>query len=338
MTSAPHLPHPSLDLINLAAERLGATVVFANDEFFAPKERLLRASRPEWREGVYDEHGKWMDGWETRRRRSPGYDWCVIRLGLAGVVRGVSVNTSFFTGNYPEKCSIDGAEIPGTPTVEHVLSTDIVWREVLPKMSLRGNTEQLFDVDDVGRVTHLRFNIFPDGGVARLRVHGEVAPDPRIFRPGQEIDLAAVEHGGFVPVCSDMHYGDRNNLIMPGRSSFMGDGWETRRRRVPGHEWTIVRLARRGVLSRIELDTDHYKGNAPGGCLIETCDAPTASPDSLVDASRLWHEVVPRTPLEPHTRHKFDVAPDSSPATHVRLSIFPDGGVARLRCFGILAS
>jgi allantoicase len=337
MMAVPHLPNPSLDLINLAAERLGAAVVFANDEFFAPKERLLQASRPEWREGVYDEHGKWMDGWETRRRRSPGYDWCVIRLGLPGIVRGVSVNTSFFTGNYPEKCSIDGCEISGTPTVEQLLSADVVWREVLPKMSLRGNTEQLFDVEDAGRVTHLRFNIFPDGGVARLRIHGEVVPDPKIFRAGQEIDLAAVENGGFVPVCSDMHYGDRNNLLMPGRSSFMGDGWETRRRRMPGHEWTIVRLARRGVLSRIELDTDHYKGNAPGGCLIETCDAPSATADSLVNPDRRWREVVPRTALEPHSRHKFDVPPDPSPATHVRLSIFPDGGVARLRCFGMLA-
>jgi allantoicase len=326
------------DLINLAAERLGSAVVYANDEFFAPKERLLAASRPEWREGVYDEHGKWMDGWETRRRRTPGYDWCIIRLGLAGVVRRVSVDTSWFTGNYPEHCSIEGVELPGTPTVAELTADGTAWGEMLPRTALRGNTEQSFAVDHDARVTHLRFNIFPDGGVARLRVLGDVRPDPRVFRAGHEIDLAAVEHGGLVPICSDMHYGDRNNLLMPGRSSFMGDGWETKRRRIPGNEWTIVRLARRGVLHRIEIDTDHYKGNAPGACLVETCDDAGATADSLADPSRQWRELVRHTPLQPHTRHRFEDVAHDGPSTHVRLSIYPDGGIARLRCFGVLAS
>jgi allantoicase len=317
------------ELIDLAAERFGGAVVAANDEFFAPRENLIKPGAPEWREGVYTERGKWMDGWETRRRRTPGHDWAIIRLGLPGIVRGVVVDTTFFTGNYPERASLDGASVEGTPPVERLTSDDVRWHPMLELSALEGNRANLFPLDDhARRVTHVRLNIFPDGGVARLRVHGEVAPDDRLFRPGALVDLAAIENGGFVVSCSDMHYGHRQNLIMPGRSTHMGDGWETRRRRGPGHDWTIVRLGRRGTIERVELDTDHFKGNAPGACMLEWCDVGEAfSPEKVQ-----WTTVVEEAPLEPHARHHWDVSCD--PATHVRLNIYPDGGVARLRLFG----
>jgi len=319
------------DLPDLAAERFGGAVIAANDEFFAPKDALLKTPPPEWREGVYTERGKWMDGWETRRRRTPGHDWAIIRLGLPGAVRGVVIDTSFFTGNYPESASLDACTIDGVPSVAKLTDDDVVWGELLPRSPLDGNTTNLFPIDGNRRVTHVRLNIFPDGGVARLRVHGIVMPDERLVRPGREVDLAAIENGGFVVACSDMHYGHRQNLIMPGRSTHMGDGWETKRRRGPGHEWTIVRLARRGTIERVELDTDHFKGNAPGRAMLEACDAPDAHE---LDAERApWSTLVAETPLEPNSRHRwFDVG--SSPATHVRLNIYPDGGVARLRVFG----
>ncbi len=256
------------DLPNLASERFGTVAVVANDEFFAPKERLIRSAPAEWREGVYDDRGKWMDGWETRRRRTPGYDWVIVRLGLAGIVRGVVIDTSFFTGNFPPQASIDACDVPGTPPADALTSDATPWRPLLEKVDLAGDARNEFAIDDRGRrVTHLRLNIFPDGGVARLRVHGDVVPDDRIF--GGDVDLAAMENGGFVVSCSDMHYGHRQNLILPGRSTHMGDGWETKRRRGPGNDWTIVRLARRGTIARVELDTDHYKGNAPGRCMLE---------------------------------------------------------------------
>jgi allantoicase len=201
---------------------------------------------------------------------------------------------------------------------------------------LAGDTQNTFDVTDAQeRVTHLRLNIFPDGGVARLRVHGDVVPDERVFANGREADLAAIENGGFVELCSDMHYGHRQNLILPGRSTHMGDGWETKRRRIPGHEWSIIRLARRGVVDCVELDTDHFKGNAPASAMIEACDV-SDSPGSDA-ASATWGVVVPETPLQPHSRHRFDNL-SAPPATHVRLNIYPDGGVARLRVFGRAAS
>ena len=312
------------ELPDLAAERLGGAVIDANDEFFAPKEGLIKPGPPEWREGLYTERGKWMDGWETRRRRSPGHDWAVIRLGVPGILRGVVIDTSFFTGNYPEEASIDGCF---SPTGTAGLSED-AWAPLLPRMPLQGNARNEFPVHAGPPVSHLRLNIFPDGGVARLRAHGEPVPGEEIFRPGREVDLAALEHGGFVIAASDMHYGNPQNLILPGRSTHMGDGWETRRRRGPGHDWLIVRLARRGVIERAELDTDHYKGNAPGSCTLEYCDAGAA-----FDAeSARWQVLLPDTALEPHARHRWQVA--TQPATHVRLSIFPDGGVARLRLYG----
>jgi allantoicase len=319
------------DLPDLAGERFGGAVIAANDEFFAPKEALIKASAPEWREGLYTERGKWMDGWETRRRRTPGHDWAIIRLGMPGLVHGVVIDTSFFTGNFPPRASLEACNIFGTPSADVLQSDETPWRPLLLPVELEGNTKNLFEVDSGDqRVTYLRLNIFPDGGVARLRVHGDVVPDARVFAPNREVDLAAMTNGGFVVSCSDMHYGHRQNLILPGRSTHMGDGWETKRRRGPGHDWTIVRLARRGMIERVELDTDHFKGNAPGSCMLEACDEDASQFDG--DSAR-WTTMVPDAPLQPHTRHTFDV---SSPrtATHVRLNIYPDGGVARLRLFG----
>jgi allantoicase len=319
------------DLPDLAGERFGSAVVAANDEFFAPKEGLIKAAAPEWREGEYTERGKWMDGWETRRRRTPGFDWAIIRLGLPGIVRGVVIDTSFFTGNYPPRASLEACNIFGTPSAERLTSDETPWRSLLPTVDLAGNTKNVFAIEDDTRVTHLRLNIFPDGGVARLRVHGDVIPEERIFAPTREVDLAAITNGGFVVACSDMHYGHRQNLILPGRSTHMGDGWETKRRRGPGHDWSIIRLARRGTIDRVELDTDHFKGNAPGSCMLESCDGDPAEGFDA-DGAR-WVPLVPETPLQPHTRHAFDIATPVA-ATYVRLNIYPDGGVARLRLLG----
>jgi allantoicase len=323
-------------LVDLAAERLGGAVLLANDEFFAPKEALLRASPPEWREGEYTDRGKWMDGWETRRRRTPGHDWCIVRLGLPGAVHGLGVDTSFFTGNYPESFSLQGAALPGLPDPERIAAESEGWAEIVPRTALEGNAKNLFDVRHADRITHLRFSIFPDGGVARLRVYGEVVPDwARLVRRGGAVDLASVENGGLVLASSNAHYGNPQNMLQPGRSTHMGDGWETRRRRGPGHDWCIVRLGRPGRLDRVELDTDHFKGNAPASCTLEGVDARGATAEELVDPALRWTELLPLTALQPHARHTWEdeVRPHPS-ISHVRINIHPDGGVARLRLFG----
>lgn len=320
------------ELVDLAAEALGGTVIAANDEFFAPKEALLKATPAEWREGVYTERGKWMDGWETRRRRTPGYDWAIIHLGAPGIVRGVVIDTAFFRGNYPESASIEACDADGTPSPEELMSASTAWRTILPHSPLLGDTKNVFVVDDASRVTHLRLNIFPDGGVARLRVFGEVR-SANVADADASVDLAAIEQGGYSVVCSDMFFGHRQNLIMPGRSTHMGNGWETRRRRGPGHDWTIVRLGEPGTIEWAELDTDHYKGNAPDSCMLECCVLPGATAEALADPALPWTELVSQVKMQPHSRHRFTAAPGRA-ATHVRLNIYPDGGIARLRLFG----
>jgi allantoicase len=308
-----------VELVDLASERLGASVIEANDEFFAPKERLILARAPVWLERRYTERGKWMDGWETRRRREPGHDWSVIRLGAAGTLRGVDIETTFFKGNVPEGCAIDVCDGPSP------------WREVLPTSTLAGDTHNLFRIDAAPRATHLRLRIFPDGGIARLRAYGEVVPDWDELRRRGQVDLAAVEHGGTVVACSDMFFGSRHNLIMPGDARTMGEGWETKRRRGGGHDWTIVRLGAPGVIERIEVDTRRFIGNAPGACSLEAAVDARVAPT----AETTWRSLLKQTPLLPNARQTFerDIAGIQG-VTHVRFNIFPDGGVARLRLFG----
>jgi allantoicase len=324
------------ELIDLASERLGGAVLYANDDFFAPKENLLKPSAPVFLEGEYTDRGKWMDGWESRRRRTPGFDWCVIRLGLAGRVRGVVVDTSYFRGNYPEQCSLEACTVAGQPGVEELIEESNIWTEILPVSQLAGDSQNPFAVESVERFTHLRFKIYPDGGVARLRVYGEVAPDwARLVRRGGEIDLAAVEHGGLVVACSDMFFGHRHNLIMPGRALNMSDGWETKRRRGAGHDWAVIKLgARARAIRRIEVDTTHFKGNYPDTCSLEAC-ALAGDPVAEADwSSFAWREVLPRTKLQAHTRHQFEGEIAGAPAaTHLRFNIYPDGGVSRLRVY-----
>jgi allantoicase len=310
--------------IDLASERLGGSVLYANDDYFAEKENLLKASKPVWKEHEYTDRGKWMDGWESRRKRVPGHDFAIVRLGLRGVVRGVVVDTAFFRGNYPESCSLEGTSMRPDAPVEALL--EAAWRRLLPRSPLQGDSENVFEVNGGDAVTHLRFNIFPDGGVARLRVHGEVVPEWRLVGGlGNEIDLAAVENGADVLNCSDMFFGPKHNLIMPGRAHNMSDGWETRRRRGPGHDWVIVKLATEGRVRRIELDTNWFKGNYPD----------TASIEGSRDGEN-WTEVLPRTKLQAHTRHFFlEELVSEGPFTHLRLNVYPDGGVSRMRVWGV---
>jgi len=324
------------ELVDLASERVGGTVLLANDEFFAHKENLLKPTQPVFREGEYTDRGKWMDGWETRRRREPGHDWCIIRLGLSGILRGVVVDTSHFKGNYPAQCSIEVCVADAGANLEQLTGRSTKWVEALPQTNLAGDTQNRFPLDSDKRVTHIRFNIFPDGGVARLRVYGEVVPYwERLAAHGEDIDLAAVENGGLVVACSDMFFGSRHNLIMPGRAKNMGDGWETRRRRGPGHDWAIVKLGAAGTVHKVEVDTSHFKGNFPESCSLEGCFAENAALEDLQAFSTKWKKILPQTRLKADTRHFFEEEiQDAGPVTHIRFNNFPDGGIARLRVFG----
>jgi allantoicase len=305
------------DLPDLAVRSLGGGVVAANDELFAERENLIRPTAAVYQPHTFGHKGQIYDGWETRRRRSPGHDWAIVRLGVPGIVRGVVVDTAWFVGNYPEHCTVEGVAVTGYPSPEELADAD--WVELVPKSALKGDTRNLFAVDSTKRFTHVRLNIFPDGGVARLRVHGEVVPDPALF-DGVPLDLAAMENGGVITGCSNMFFGGPANLLLPGKARTMGEGWETARRRDDGNEWVEVRLAEEGVVRQVEIDTTHFVGNAPGWFRLSSGDV----------------ELIPRTRLQPDTRHLFMVDVPT-PVRHVRVDTYPDGGFGRLRVYGSLS-
>jgi allantoicase len=335
--AADHSTPAFTGLADLASARVGGRALAANDDFFAPKVNLVKAGPPVFIPGKYTSRGKWMDGWESRRRRSPGHDWCAVKLGMRGRVRGVNVNTAFFTGNYPSHCSIDALDTSRVVTKTMAARAGAPWTAILDKTALRGDCDNFLAVADDRPWTHLRLNIFPDGGVARLRVYGEVVVDwKRLTARARIVDLAAIEHGGLVLAATDMHYGAKDNIIMPGRAANMGDGWETKRRRGPGHDWILLRLGAPGRIAKIEIDTNHFKGNYPDRASVEGCYLPEASLSSL-DAAE-WRVLLPETKLLAHTRHFFSrELQDAGVVSHLRLNIFPDGGISRFRVHGTLA-
>jgi allantoicase len=320
-------------LIDLASRRVGGRAVATSDDFFAPKENLLEPGRGEFIVGKYTERGKWMDGWESRRRRDSGHDWCIIKLGLPGVVRGVDVDCNHFLGNAPKSCRVEGLTVDGYRPASVLLGPNVEWTEIVGDSPTTPGAQNLFSVTDDNVYTHLKLHIYPDGGVARFRAYGEVRPDwPRLLEEHKVIDLAAAEHGGVSLACSDEFFSNKQNIIMPGRSTHMGDGWESKRRRGPGHDWVIVRLGRAGRLRRVVLDTSHFKGNFP-----DTAELEGAAAKLDADLATLpWRTLVPKTKLEADTMHELAIA-DRDPVTHVRLNIYPDGGVARMRLFGEVA-
>ena len=322
---------------DLAAERLGGKVLYATDDFFAEKENLLKPGRGIFIPDKYTDRGKWMDGWESRRKRTPGHDWAVIQLATSGRITGFDIDTNFFLGNHPPHASLEGAYLDNLSPVP--IWDKMNWKEILPKSHLDAGSQNFYLSNGNDLFTHLRLHIYPDGGVARLRVYGEVFKDWNAVNANDVIDLAAAINGGKALLCNDMFFSSMNNLIMPGRGINMGDGWETKRNRTPGNrDWVILKLAHRGVIERVIVDTCHFKGNYPDSCSIEACD--NNNDDSVIagktDPIAIgWKTILPNQKLSADSEHEFIKEINQHEAvSHIRLNIFPDGGVSRLRLFG----
>lgn len=319
---------------NLASAGLGAAIVSVTDDFFAEAPRMLADAEAVFIEDKYDDNGKWMDGWESRRKRGPGHDHAIVRLAAPTLIRGFDIDTSHFTGNYPPACSIEACNLPaGTAPTDAT-----TWHPLLPITPL-GPSAHHFAAHDGDHVwTHLRLNIFPDGGVARFRVYGLAQPTGH--SEGEEFDLASLMNGARIVGFSDAHYGNYHRLLTPTVPKDMGDGWETRRRREPGNDWIIVALAAPGHVERAVIDTAFYKGNFPESCSIDAAylpDALAAGPDAdamLVTASMFWEPLMGRQALHADRVHEFADIPEHGPVTHVRLNIHPDGGVSRFKLIG----
>jgi allantoicase len=324
-----------LALPDLASRALRGSVVAASDEFFAEKENLIKPGVASYSPATFGHKGQVYDGWETRRRRGPGgalpaadeHDWVIVRLGAPGLVHAVVVDTAYFTGNFPQACSVEACYVDGYRPAEALEGAR--WTEIVPRSPLKGDTPHVFEVPPGPRYSHVRLKIYPDGGVARLRVHGVVVPDPALL-DGMTFDLAALENGGDVRACSDRFYSSPRNALSPGLSRVMGEGWETRRRRSAGNEWLVVGFAAPAVVSLVEVDTSGYIGNAPGTAQLRgLLGGGWAEPEPA------WAPLLDRTPLLPDTPHRFRLPPAAA-CDVVRLDLFPDGGLARLRLYGSL--
>lgn len=307
---------------DLALRELGGAVVWSNDDLFAEAQNLIKPGDAEYQPHTFGHKGQVYDGWETRRRRAQGVDQAIVRLGVPGIIYGVVVDTAWFKGNYPPYISVEGAAVEGFPSIDELVTT-AQWTPLVERSAVDGDTKNPFRVDSKERFTHVRLTMHPDGGIARFRVHGRGVPDPAFLGSGR-LDLAALENGGMITACSNMFYSSPNNLLMPGRARVMGEGWETSRRRDDGNDWVQVRLAGEGHVSLVELDTSYFLGNAPGAASIR---------GRRGDGE--WMEILPRTPLQPDTRHRF-VVECPEPIDEARMDVFPDGGMARLRLFGSL--
>jgi allantoicase len=334
-------------LIDLASERLGGRAIACSDDFFAPMQRMLRASKPELDPNAYTDRGKEMDGWESRRKREPGYDYCIVELGCAGRVCGFDIDTSYFLGNQPPYASVEGVMAPKGTDVTTLQGMS--WRELLVQSPLGPGVQNLFISSDSEPVSHLRLNIFPDGGVARFRAYGHALPDwsraaidvealghvPAGIDGADWVNLAALTSGGISVACSDAFYGPTNNLLLPGPAENMGGGWETRRRRTSGHDWVIFRLGARGTPRMLELDTHFNKGNSPARASLEVLDS---RPQRITDliASTAWQPAMPEVALRPHARNFFcEQLRAGGPVTYLRLNVIPDGGMSRVRVWGL---
>ncbi|WNC68301.1 allantoicase [Thalassotalea nanhaiensis] len=320
--------------VDLASERVGGETLSCSDDFFAEMENLIKPGRGIFIDDKFTDRGKWMDGWESRRSygRDNGrdFDWCIIRLGIKGVIRGFDIDTNYFRGNAPESVSVEACVSEVEP------NADTVWHTILAPAAVDAHSQNIFAINDDTAWTHVRLNMFPDGGIARLRVYGEAEVNWQQFIDGELIDLAYIKNGGKALLVSDMFFSDKNNLIMPGRGKDMGDGWETKRRRDPGPDWSIVKLASQGSIEKVIVDTCHFKGNFPDTFTLEGM---VSTSDDFSDGKQedKWQPIIARTKLYAHREHLFieEIIPANTETfTHIRLNIFPDGGISRLRAFG----
>jgi allantoicase len=320
--------------VDLASERVGGETLSCSDDFFAEMENLIKPGRGIFIDDKFTDRGKWMDGWESRRSygRDNGreFDWCIIRLGIKGIIRGFDIDTNYFRGNAPESVSVEACVSDVEP------NADTVWETVLDKNAVEAHSQNIFEINNNKSYTHIRLNMFPDGGVARIRVYGEADVNWDQFVGGELIDLAYIKNGGKALLVSDMFFSDKNNLIMPGRGKDMGDGWETKRRRDPGPDWSVVKLASQGSIEKVIIDTCHFKGNFPDTFTLEGL---VSNSDDFSNGQQddKWQPIIERTKLYAHREHLFIneiVVEKSQSFTHVRLSIFPDGGISRMRIFG----
>jgi len=319
----------SAKMINLADPRIGSKIIYKTDDFFADANRILNVSSPVFKDGLFDKHGKWMDGWETRRRRSKGFDYLILKLGKPGKIFDIDIDTTHFNGNQPTHASVEGCFSKNKP------SKKTKWTHLLKKKGLGANRNHSFKSQNKSVFNYIKLNIFPDGGVARLRLYGKIEMEKN-FLSNKNINLTSVLNGASIIGCNNEHFGRAENIIAPGKGKNMGDGWETRRSRGKNFDWLIIKFGKPGLIKRLEIDTHHFKGNYPDTCSIQTANiSKDLSNKSIVNNSKNWKIIVNKSKLSAHKKHIFKkFLIKRSKENYLRINIYPDGGISRIRAFG----
>jgi len=316
-------------MMNLAEPRLGSKVIFKTDDFFASANRIINPNPPIFKEGVFDKHGKWMDGWETRRRRKKGHDYLILKLGKPGKIHKVDIDTSYFNGNQPSKVSLEACfDKKKTP------NKNSKWVKILNKKSTKPNSHHFFNIKNKSIFTHIKLNIYPDGGVARIRIYGNMKINKQFGK--KVINLTSVLNGASPIACNNEHFGRAENILAPGIGKNMGDGWETRRSRGKNFDWLILKCATAGNINKIQIDTHYFKGNYPDKCSIQAAYLnDKISPQNIVNKSKNWKLLLNKVKLHAHKKHNFkNMTMKNKKINYIKINIFPDGGISRIRAFG----
>jgi allantoicase len=315
-------------LIDLAQPRLRTKVIFRTDDFFASANRIISPTEPVFKVGVFDKNGKWMDGWESRRKRTKGHDYIILKLGKPGSIKKVNVDTSHFNGNQPAMVSIEGAYSNSNKL------NQLNWQPLLSKKKTKANSHHYFKVNSNKVFTHIKFNIFPDGGVARLRLYGSIAKSNQL--KNKKTNLASLLDGASVIACNNEHFGKAENILAPGKAKNMGDGWETRRRRDKGFDWLILNSLDGQEIDKIEISTHHFKGNFPSHCSLQATYLPSSKNYSkIVNSSTKWKYLLKDAKLSSNKVHIFkNSLMKKDKINFIKINIFPDGGISRFRIYG----
>jgi allantoicase len=316
-------------LIDLAQPRLGSKVIFKTDDFFASAHRVIDPTPPVFKEGLFDKNGKWMDGWESRRKRISGHDFLIVKLGKPGSISKVDIDTSHFNGNQPSMISLEGCNSKSKSL------KDLQWKTIIGKKKTKANSHHLFNTISKSIFTHIKLNIFPDGGVARLRLYGNISKENNNFT-NKTINLASLLNGASVIACNNEHFGKAENILAPGKAKNMGDGWETRRRRDTGFDWLILNSIEGKKINKIEISTHHFKGNFPSHCSLQAAFIPNKiSSSSVVKGSNKWKFLMNKVNLSANKTHTFtNKLMKNEKINFIKINIFPDGGISRFRIFG----
>ena len=316
-------------MIDLAQSRLGTKVVYKTDEFFAPAKRIINPWPPIFKKGVFDKHGKWMDGWETRRKRGKGHDYLILKLGKPGKIHKVDIDTSYFSGNQPRKVSLDACF-----SKKRLPNKNSNWIKILKKKSTKPNSHNFFNIKNKSIFTHVKLNIYPDGGVARIRIYGSMQIKKKFAK--KIINLTSVLNGATPIACNNEHFGRAENILAPGTGKNMGDGWETRRSRGKNFDWLILKCAAPGKINKIQIDTHHFKGNYPDKCSLQAAYLNHKISDkNIVHRSKKWKLLLNKAKLHAHKKHNFqNKLMKNKKINYIRINIFPDGGISRIKAFG----